>query len=48
MVEVNVEQGDLNYVATDFMGKRLDHKGAELPINTKKNQRQHKRKLYDS
>ena len=25
MVVVEVEQNDLNYIATDFMEKRLDH-----------------------
>ena len=33
MVEVEVEQDDLNYIATDFMEKRLDHQRVESPIN---------------
>ena len=36
MVEVEVEQNDLNYIATDFMEKRLDHYRAESPINVRK------------
>ena len=36
MVEVEVEQDDLNYIATDFMEKRLDHQTAELPVNVRK------------
>ena len=36
MVEVEVEQDDLNYIATDFMEKRLDHQRVELLINIRK------------
>ena len=36
MVEVEIEQEDLNCIATDILGKRLDHWRAELPINTRK------------
>ena len=44
MVEVEVEQDDFNYIATDFMDKRLD----QIAHKHKKNQRQHERKLYNS
>ena len=35
-VEVEVEQEDLNYIATDLLGKNLDHWRVELPINARK------------
>ena len=36
MVEVKVEQEDLNCMATDFLGKKLDHWRAHLPVNARK------------
>ena len=36
MVEVEVEQEDLNCLAIDFLGKRLDHWRAELFVNARK------------
>ena len=36
MVEVKVEQEDLNGIATDFFGKRLNHWIVKLPVSTRK------------
>ena len=36
MVEVEVEQEDLNCIATDILGKRLDHCRVELPVSARK------------
>ena len=36
MVEVEVEQEDLSSIAIDFLGKRLDHWRAKLPVNARK------------
>ena len=35
-VEVKVKQEDLSCIATDFLGKRLDHWRAKLPVNARK------------